>query len=405
MSSSRRDHHLPAAYLGRFSRVTTGRSRKRPLYVADRRAEAIFEQSAENIAFSAGLYDLPAGRTGGLGNTLDLWSYENGLSPALDELARGDCELDAELWLRYLVPFVAGLFARAPDANMGENDPGRVMAFQEMLSPVMVSRWTVLHFPKGDLLTNDRGLAPLVTPVGPGIAVPLDTSRALLLTRETERPVARYASGCWRTTIDHRNLEPAAGTQLRVALAQFALHLVCGPVREHVAAAKSVLGSKNRRWPALIVNPTDCDLACHLYDYFRVLSATRVPPDEAQAAADRIDLDALPLDWRLPIAVQVLFVERTRGGVTAKGSSLRLNVRLGMDLRHQRRTVQDFRQGAFQIVPIEDLRKGGVSLGNMCQRGDDGRGHRTYFKDPRSGTVVAMDLRPYASQHRRKGRH
>ncbi len=313
----RRDHFLPAAYLGRFSDVLTGRARRRPLYVADRRTSSTFTQSAENIACRPGLYDLPGPSDGWLGEHIDMWGYEVGLPAALDGLAVRDAHLDAGIWLQNLVPFVAGLFSRGPDLNRGQNNQARIMAFQEMLAPVMASRWTVLHYPNGHIVTNERGLAPIDTPVGHGIAVPLDRSSVLLLTRCTRRRVATHRGDRWYTSVNHYDMSDTDGdgdgAKLRDALARFAINSIFGPTQESVAIDPVLLGLDNADWPALVVNPSDCDLVCHLYDFFRVASAIRVRPDEAQAAADRIDLDAVLPTWRSPIAVEFLFPERTRG--------------------------------------------------------------------------------------------
>jgi hypothetical protein len=191
MPADRLDHFIPAAYLGRFSAISTGRSRKRPLYVADRRAPARpIIATAEKLAAVAGLYDLEDPSSQWHGPSIDSWSYEAHLPLALDHLVRRDARLPMNLWVANLVPFIAGLLARGPDINRGRNSEARMRIFQEMLAPIMVSEWTVLHFPNSDVVTSDRAIAALVTPVGTGIAVPLTTSSALLLTRSRRRRIA-----------------------------------------------------------------------------------------------------------------------------------------------------------------------------------------------------------------------
>ncbi len=426
MPPGRRDHYLPAAYLGRFSNITTRRARKRPLHVADRRATSTFVQSAENIACRPGLYDLPEPDTDWLGDHIDLWGYEAGLPAALDQLCAETISLDADVWLHNLVPFVAGLFSRGPDLNGGQNNAMRLMAFQEMLAPVMVSQWTILHYPAGSVMTNDRALAIIDTPFGSGTAVPLDTASVLLLTRCTARQVATHQAGGWYTSVKHHNMNANDAHGLRDALARYAMNAIVGPTEEAVAGGLGILGTdtvprggetprarsdegRHSSWavddgvggwwkttaPGLIVNPNDCDLACHLYDFFRVASAIRVGREEAQAAADRIDLDALLPAWRSPIAVQFNFTERTRGGVTVLGgTSLNLSLELGLNLCERRRAVGDYRRGGFSIMPFDHLRAQTVSLGDMCRQGADGRAHRTYLQNLKTGKVTKVDLRP-----------
>jgi hypothetical protein len=339
---------------------------------------------------------------GWLGHHIDLWGYESGLPGALDELVAARDSLDAGTWVRNLVPFIAGLFSRGPDLNGGKNNEARIRAFQEMLAPVMVSRWTVLHYRHGDVVTSDRAVAPIDTPVGSGIAVPLDRSSVLLLTRCTERRVATYRDGGWCTPVAHYDMSASDGGPLRNALARFAMSSIVGPSEEAVAIDLMLLGSENAEWPARIVNPMDCDLTCHIYDFFRVASAIRVPPEEAQAAADRIDLEAVLPNWRSPIAVETLFSERTRGGVSVvDGPSVKLNFQLGLDLWSRRRAVGDFRQGAFGIFPFDHVLNLPVPLGQLCHQSGNGRAQRTYLQNLKTGNVTKFDLRPYSDVTRR----
>lgn len=235
--------------------MTTGRARSRPLHVADRRATSIFVQSAENIACHPGLYDLPDPDDAWLGTHIDLWGYEAGLPAALDQLLNRTAELNAEPWLHNLVPFVAGLFSRGPDLNDGQNTPARVMAFQEMLAPVMVSQWTVLHYECDQVVTSDRAIAPIETPVGPGLAIPLDRASTLLLTRRTDRRIAVHRAGRWLAEVRHHDMGIDDTAALRDALARFAMHAIFGPTQQSVAVDLDLLGRDSAEWPALIVNP------------------------------------------------------------------------------------------------------------------------------------------------------
>jgi hypothetical protein len=357
--------------------------------VNDRRAPKIFVETAGKFACRPGLYDLPHPSKGWLGTHIDLWGYESGLPAAIEQLIGGP-DVDGDVWLRNLVPFVAGLFARGPDQNRGENNEARVRAFQEMLAPTMVSEWTVLHYP-ADVVTSDRGLAALKTPVGTGLAVPLDRRAVLLLTRQVRRTVLSWRGSRWRTVVRHHAVGSDEVAVLRDALAQFALNAIVGPTAPSVAVDRALLGAANKEWPGVIVNPYECDLVCHLYDYFRIASAMGAARPDAQSAADTIDFATLP-SWRTPIAVEMGFPERTRGGVAVHEDSIELNLVLGLELRAKRRAVGDFRQGAFAIAPVDRVRRGPVPLGEMCRDSADGRAGRTHFLNSETGTRIAVDL-------------
>jgi len=76
----------------------------------------------------------------------------------------------------------------------------------------------VLHYPGGDVVTSDRAVAAIQTPTGPGLAVPLDPSHALLLSHNIERAVTRYDGATWQAVADHVDLGAEDRPHLRSAL-------------------------------------------------------------------------------------------------------------------------------------------------------------------------------------------
>lgn len=268
-----------------------------------------------------------------------------------------------------------------------------------MLAFIMASNWIVLHYPDQVVVTSDRALAPIETPHGTGYAVPIDSSATLLLTRCTERRIAVFRDGTWWAQVSHRDLEAADGVQLRQALAAFSMNAIFGPSEDSVAVDRRLLAVEASTRPDLIVHPFECDAACHLYDYFRAASGIRVSPDEAQAAADRADLDAVLPTWRTPIAVQLNHVERTAGGVHFRPpDSLILSLALGLDLHRVRGENSDLIRGGFLVAPFEHMRNQEVSLGNMCRQAGRRASERTYLHNLETGNVRTFDLRPYLPQ-------
>lgn len=375
--TQRRDHFLPAAYIGGFSSDTSFKSRYRPVWVNDRHT-GTSEQRADDVAYVTGLYDLPDPNPAWLGDTIDLWAYEDKLPTALRQLETSRV-IDARLWIDNLVPFVAGLFSRGPDANSGQNREARVMQFQEHLAPVMAAEWTVLHFPNPDLPTSDRALAPVTISIGNGYVVPLTNNSALLLAYRTAGQVAFWKKGRWYVRIPHAYATAADRRAVVDALAAFALSAVYGPTQESVAhIARKDIGAHNRVWPGHIVNDKVCDLICHVYDYFRVSAALQVAPDRAQAAADRADIAALTKRWRLPVALVLTHSERTRGCVYAENDMLGLDMRLGVEIKRLRRQLGDSVRGSFIVLPFEALSYAGRHIGDECVEDADGRANRTY---------------------------
>ena len=154
------------------------------------------------------------------------------------------------------------------------------------------------------------------------------------------------------------------------------------------------IGGCNKLWPNLLVNEQDCDLICHVYDYFRVASAVAVPPGESQAAADRIDLAASTKDWTFPIAVVAGHNERTRGCVVVDGDVVTASLDLGIDIKCLRRLTGARLRGSFAIFPVQHLVDLGRNLGADCVERDDGRVNRTCMLDEAMKTVRRVDLPP-----------
>jgi hypothetical protein len=78
--------------------------------------------------------------------------------------------------------------------------------------------------------------------------------------------------------------------------------------------------------------------------------------------------------------------------VKVTDASLSLSLELGLDLFRKRRSIGDFRQGAFGIFRFGHLRTDAVPLGDRCRQGDDGRAQRTNLRNPTTGGVTKVDL-------------
>lgn len=367
-------HFIPAAYLGRFSVEAEGRARKRTVWARNTQAPNSFPSRAENLASQIGLYDVEDASMG-QGRTADIaWAYESGLPGALDQLADAGAPLDGEVWTTVLVPFVAGLFVRGPNfqqlfqARFPENfdaavlksrednaTAARLIELQELLAPVMTAHWTVLHFSKSvDLVTSDTGWAAATTPVGDSYVVPLDCHTALALTPAIRRLILGRTDASWKAEVNHVQVNNHEATRLRRAIGAFAWHAVYGPTKESVDDAAQELGNAPRIGPSLFGAAVDIEHECHLYDYFRVMSAIASPLDETQTAADNINWTAVRDRWTAPIVVEVLFPERTSGGVRVD-NCITVDLTPGLQLRSARRASGDFMTGAKSLIELDLL--------------------------------------------------
>lgn len=312
------------------------------------------------------------------GDTADVaWGYEKGLTAALDALVRPG--LSGREWLSTVVPFVSGLFVRTPNHRKSDAEarvaqmralPGwtgsvrdqinhsRLIDFQRLLAPTMVSHWTVVHFPQQcEIATSDTAVTFASTQDGEGYVVPIDRHTAVVISMCRQRPILTWADGQWIANIDHRVLDVGDAVELNKAIGSHATAAVFGATSDVVHLAATELGTAVVVKPVLLGDLASVDLGCHMYDYFRALSAITVGPDCAQAAADTVDWSTIDEDrWTGPIAVEVLFPDRTAGGVRVEGDSLVVDLTYGRLVRERRRAAGDFREGAMALASLALVR-------------------------------------------------
>lgn len=371
-------HYLPAAYLGRFSADTKNAARDRPLWVRSLAAPRSYIAAASKVGGKVGLYDVDDDSLGP-DKTLDTaWGYENYLPRALEALKLRDQPLDARDWLLGAVVFVAGLFARGPEfqeefaqrlpASLRQESPrigspdhatgARLIDLQILLAPILAARWTVVHFPDNeDLVVSDRGYALTATPGGgaASYAIPISRQAALVLTpRDTGKPL-RWSGSSWAVDVEHFDAVPGDAAALNQATGAFAREAVFGCSQQGVEQAGANLGKADRLTAGLF---EVLDPASHLYDYFRVLIAIAEPPGAERSLNDEVDWKKVSAeDWQAPVVVELLFPDRTQGGVRVSEGRITIDLTYGIKQRRIRKTTGDFRMGALSHVELDALKR------------------------------------------------
>jgi len=255
-----KDHYLPAAFIGRFSKKNTGPARNRPIWVNNSRASKVIQTTPSNIGFKRGLYNLSNGKS------IDGWGYEQQLNRVLNDIGKGK-SISLDDYLRVAVPFVTGLFVRGKEFNVRyENIPtikhlaesdlinpdntnmSRAMRLQKMLTPVTSARWVVLHNHSNGIpiLSNDLGLVPTMDMLtgDTGWAVPLDASTVLGVFPSKSRHIATFHSGSWWAQIEHVYPDPQMFIGINNEIAKTADEFVFGPTKESV---ESVVATREKQ--------------------------------------------------------------------------------------------------------------------------------------------------------------
>lgn len=291
-----KQHWLPASVLGGFSVDCARRSlRDRPLHVLRRGHADPFVTSAENLAFQVGLYDMVGGESPVIDlpvDTLDAtWAgYERRLPTVFKQLAVSTPLFSFEIWLKVIVPYVAGLVVRPPgyghSLGSGQIQMSRWMEMTRIIAPLIAAEWSLMLAPADvPLIINDLGYASATDGTRDnGLIIPLLPSCALRVMPRRETPVvfAAQIDGAWATLIPRFEMETSDARSLNEHLAGEASAWVAGgraqDVRSHVFRPPAPhrfpigglswpdigpLGAHDRDWAAALgsagieVKPTD----------------------------------------------------------------------------------------------------------------------------------------------------
>ena len=255
-------HWLPAVYLGGFSVDTGGRPRDRRLhvkYVGTGNPQVI---RARSLAYVRGLYDW----TERLGLAVvepsmldDSWNaYERRLTEALRAAAiaaSGDGLMSFEVWIKVLVPFVAGICVRSPDFLSGpggsapeENvmlQASRWMEMARIIAPLMAAEWVIgKNATDTPFITNDRGMTWSIDSKRDrvGLLIPLTPTTVLWVMPCGERIIGLRNEDGWQAGFGVRDVDSGEVAEINEAIARAAVRWVAGGSPDDVASLE-VAGS------------------------------------------------------------------------------------------------------------------------------------------------------------------
>jgi hypothetical protein len=297
-------------------------------------------------------------------NVVDsIWSgYESQLPRAIARLISRETPLSGDLWLRTLVPFVAGLFARTVDyfedvdefmeALGDERRPSgepfdhanisRVMMLQRLLAPICAARWMVLHAPPGKrMITNDRGLSRAVdrnSELPMGWAIPLDPTATLALVPRVRGPVlGASAKGEFVAAIEHYDQRETDASACNYGVAEAARELIVGASVEDVSGFEQLLEQPDpgddeimSGWGQL----TSWSRRVHEFEWHRLASVvTNGIGADGTIDPQKVDFEALYRGgWCPPIIAPVNLPEYPTGLGVAETGLLELDMSVPDDI-------------------------------------------------------------------------
>lgn len=325
-------HYLPATFIASFSNDSSSYPRRnRTISVGDKQTGKIFRASAGNVAAINNLYTLVAKQSDQEMIEV-LWSkYEAYLDKAIDKLIEGT--IDAKMWIRILVPFVACMLVRGPDFNQRFEkriqslgiDPngeyvsddnvnfGRLLELQRLLGPVTVAKWVVIAISGASrLITNDLGYAPFANPFTReyGIAIPLDLTHILAVIPRTQGNVIVEKSGKWIPIIEYVEEKPDNQEGLNKALSSLAQRFIFGPdddiVKKFLRRSQLDAGSHEPEHLGFISDPL---ARAHEFTWHRLAAALEHQPDDDYSWDFSLDWEHLAKGWHPMVVLPTNLLE------------------------------------------------------------------------------------------------
>lgn len=352
-----RDHYLPAAFLARFSGEKVFPMRERRVWILRSGQRQAHRQRVENIGFIKNMYKMhdpnflyP--------NAVDAtWQgYEKRLGEALDMLVDPSVpSINAETWLRVLVPFVAGLFVRGPDFSRRfeatelvraakaeaaelwhpDNTNGaRLIAMRRCLAPVIAAKWAILYKNEpGAIITNELGYVnsrDTLDSSSVGWAIPLNPGTVLKLTPCPDgygRKILFCTSdGEWRALIERTPLKPRSHLTLNRTIARYARDFIIG---SDVHTVESSLTDLQGPPPPETLTPQTATShrmqIVHENEWDRLVCAIRHYPGELKDQQFEIDWDVVTGDWYI-VPLLPLNLPEFKTGLRLRGRSIALNM-------------------------------------------------------------------------------
>lgn len=328
--------------------------RQRHVWVHRSKQGRVIKDKAENIGYINQYYTLRQLDPPRLVD--DAWAqYERKLTSALNELADPTVSsVDGLVWLRTLVPFVAGIFVRGPDFvhkyegpildrinpdpvwRSDNTNTSRLIAMVRSLAPIMAAKWTVLHTTGSEpLLTNDLGYvnsSSTDNPSAVGWAIPIGPRCALQLVPCPDghsRKIMFHTGDHWRAFVEHKQLNTNNHVGLNAAISRMAHEFIVGPTCQSVETHVSYMGQNkeaNDTFTPQMLTSHRMQIV-HEFEWYRLASALRYSP--RADVSDRFALDfegaeGADDDWSPPIVLLPTNLPEFKTGLRLRGRCIEL---------------------------------------------------------------------------------
>ncbi len=310
-----RDHLIPAVLIGQFAipEDFTKKARDRGIYASTKNKRITERRRVEKIGFATNFYDhppLPSGIAAG-----ETWNaYEDQIPAATIEVTKaGPFPLiDSWIWLKVLVPLVAGLYVRGvdftPAKRVGHFDvngvlmpispnnenAARMPEHIRLMAPLMGAQWTIIRRAANSkpFLISDLGYGLVAhglrkdgSPRINGIMVPLTPDVAVQVERRHPGPraIAVGVGGNWKTPMRAQTMTASEVDAFNRGVCRNASDFVAGPTSD--LSGIDVAEFSKGRYPHPLVPlskiwGTESDQTLNGIEWFNVRKELSHPPDD-----------------------------------------------------------------------------------------------------------------------------
>ena len=297
----------------------------------------MFTDRAQNLAVVNDLY----------GPLDSIWGgYEVSLPRAIQQLVSGE-EVELDLFLRVLVPFVAAFFLRGPDfdARMtariralgvdprpGNSNAVRPMELRRLLTPVIACRWMVVsRRPSADrLVVSDIGWVPFREPESGevGAAIPLNADAVLQLVFQREKTVSRWNGTTWVANIERRTLADGAAEAFNFLQADYSIRHVFAATERAARKVAPRLQSEQKRpplEPGVFAPMSGSPARAHENLWFALASNAGRPPHDPLLAKFDAGWDSVGSGWHPPV-IPYRVTDEEKRALSIAGDAIRLTL-------------------------------------------------------------------------------
>ncbi len=318
-------HYIPATFLANFSQHIENPRRNSIVWVGDKvyTEDPIRKSAVNRVCGQNDIYSPPNGMVKSID---ELWNYEGGLPEGIQKLIDG--QVDSELWMTILVPFVVSLFIRSTDFEKRfrerilirelpqeriEINNARTFELQRLLCPILTAQWIVQTIQgDDDLIINDVGFIPCEHLLlnHRGFAIPLDRRHILILATRRDGVLLENKNGIWYPRIMYESLTKDSQINFNRLMSEYSNQIIAGKTKEIIEKYYSI-----KTHPHVFLEPlmlfrfSGRDLVAYEFTWYRLVNFLERYSKNREIQDFDFSFENYGKYWKIPVVIPANLME------------------------------------------------------------------------------------------------